>query len=180
MRYLGVVEIIFGRCVHWHEPCGSMVSSRVVIKVHQCESWRSLGSFGVVGFTRAHPGGRSVHLGSFGSLRCAFESMGSSGVVATTHVRTGSSWVRPGLLGSLARSLGVVGFICGRWVHSREPLGSLGSLACALCVFRFIRGRWVHSRVPLGSLRSLSLALGVVVYILDRWVHSDALWGSFR
>ena len=62
---------------------------------------------------------------------CALETLGSSEVVWLTRVRPGGRWVcptgssvNPGLLGSLGCTMGVFGFIRGRWVHP-ESQGSL-------------------------------------------------------
>ena len=70
-------------------------------------------------------------------------------------MRHGGRWVHQGSLGSLARALGFVGFIRGRWVLSgcrRFHPVSLGSLARALGVAAFIRGRCVQSRAPCVSM----------------------------
>ena len=87
---------------------------------------------GVVGFTRARPGGRSVHPGLLGRWvhsRAFWCSLCSSGVVGLTHMRSSCRCVhsvfiraRPGcctgLLSSLVRNLEVDGFIRDRWVSS--------------------------------------------------------------
>ena len=132
----------------------------------------SLGSLacalGIVGFIRGH----CVHY-SLGDVlfiwnRCVrssapLGSLGSSGVLGFIRARSGGPGVhsRTSLwssLGSLARTLGIVGFSWGRWVHSRTPCGSLGSSG----VVEFSRacpgGHWVHSQ----SLCSLVVAIGVV------------------
>ena len=110
----------------------------------------------------------------------------------------GVRWVHPRWLSSLSCTLGVVGFIFGRWHHSSAPWGrwvhpgSFGSLGCALCFVGFILGRLIHSSAPWESLgsswvagfsrvrpgRSLECLLGVVVFIRGRWVHSRTPWGS--
>ena len=91
----GLFEFIGGRWVH--------SGSRLV----------SLGSFGVVVFTRVHAGGRWVHPGSLGSLRFA---LGVIWFIWGHWIHSGS---RSGSLGSS----GVVGFTWfrprGRWVRSR-------------------------------------------------------------
>ena len=69
--------------------------------VHSVSPWGSLGSSGVVGFTRVRLGGlllfrgRRVHSASF------LGSLGSSGVAGFTPVGPAGLWVRPGSLGSL-------------------------------------------------------------------------------
>ena len=72
--------------------------------VHSNSPWVSLGSSGVVGFTRVRPGVRWVHLQSFGSLAFALE------VVGFTRRRPEGRWVH-----------------AGGWVHSGSPWGSFGS-----------------------------------------------------
>ena len=68
---------------------------------------RSMGSSGVVCFTRLRPGGRWVHPGSLGSLvyaqgvigfvsgRWVLSSLRSSRVIGSTPVRTVDRWVLP-------------------------------------------------------------------------------------
>ena len=96
-------------------PLGSMGSFRVVgftlarpggRSVLSCAPWKSLGSFGVIGFIRARPGGRWVYPGTFGSLARALWV-----VEFTRRAFPGGLSVHPGPLGSLARAKGVVGFI---------------------------------------------------------------------
>ena len=112
----------------------------------------SLGSFGVVGFSRLPPGGRWVHLKSLGSFVCALR------LVGCIRGRCFDSDARWGSLGSVAFrcGLGVVEFIQvrpgHRWVHSvslglfgLQPVGrwvysvSLGSFGCNTGVIRFIK-----------------------------------------
>ena len=116
--------------------------------VHSIAPWGSLGSSGVVGFTRVRPVRRWVHaaslvssgvalvyaLGFVGFIRCRWVlssapcgSLRSSVVVGFTRVCPGDRWVHPGSLGSLVCAMGVVEFIRGGWVHSGMPWGSLGS-----------------------------------------------------
>ena len=77
-------------------------------------------------------------------------------------------WVHHGSLGTLAYALGVVGFIRGRWVHSRAPWGSWSSSQVVEFTHGRTRGRWV----PPGTLNSFARAVEVVVYIWGRLVHS--------
>ena len=88
-----------------------------VIWVHSGSPWGSLDSCWFVGFTRIRPGGRWVHLESFGSLAFALE------VVGFIRVRPKDHWVDARSFGSLRFTLGVFQFIRGRWVHSGSPLG---------------------------------------------------------
>ena len=74
----------------------------------------------VVGFTRVRPGGRWVHPGSLGSLRCALIIVG---FIRGRLVHSGSPW------GSLGSS-GLVWF-------ARERSGGVGFMR----VVEFIRGR---------------------------------------
>ena len=105
---LRVVGFIWGRWVHIGARLGSMG-----------DHWVSLGSSGVVGFTRVRPGGVSVYA----------ESM------VFTRVYPGGRWVHP------------VPFIRGRWVHSGATRGSLcSSMVVGFTrvhpgVFGFILGR---------------------------------------
>ena len=140
---LGIVGLIWGRWVH-------SVNPEIVGFIRRV----SLGSFGVVLFTRMSPGGCWV-------------PPGSSGIFEFTPVRPGGRCVHPGSLGSFTCDLGVVGFILGCLftlvrsgggrVHPGHP-GSLGSLGCA---DGFL---WVR-------FCSLGCALGVVGFILGCWVH---------
>ena len=158
----------------------------------------SLGSFGIVGFTRVRPGGRCVHVGSFGplvralvvvgsirgrlvSLARALGSLGAFVVVGFTRARPEGLWVHAGSFGLLAcalvhaGSLGSSGvtFACPgvRRVHR----GSLGSLARALWVVGFTGacpgGCCVHPG-------SFAYAMGVVWVIRGCWVHTRFPWGS--
>ena len=68
----------------------------------------SLGSSGVVRFTRVRPGCLWVHPGSLDLFGFAI------GVVWFTLVRHWSRWVHPRSLGSLWCALGVVEFMRGR------------------------------------------------------------------
>ena len=191
---LAVVGFVRDRLVHsgaslgssgflWfiRERPGSVAFIRVVgfilgRWVHSVAPWGSFGSSGVVRITQLRPGYRWIHMGSFGSLRCALGvfgfirvrlvhsgaprgALGSSGVVGFTPVRPGCRCVHPWSIGSLGCALWVVGFILGgtqvcpggSWVHT----GSFGSLRCALGVFGFIRVRCVRSGAPWGTLGSL-------------------------
>ena len=149
-RALGVDELI--RCVWflWRWP------------------WLSLGSLVVVGFTRGRPLDPWVHLVSFGLLtRPHRVHTGSSG----SHAY-GLSVVRvhPRSFCSLARTLGVFGFIWGRFIFSRAPYVPL----CSFVVFAFTHARpsgcWVHS----GTFGLLERALRVVLFILGGCVRSIA------
>ena len=90
-RALGVDEFIRSCWVYSHTLLGS------------------LGSFGVVGFARARPGGYSVYPWLLGSL-----------------VHHGCRWVHPGSLGSLSLAMGDFGYIWGRCVHQGALWGVLG------------------------------------------------------
>ena len=121
------------------------------------------------------------HQGVSGSLGSSRESSGSFGVVG---VRTGCHGVHSAL-NSFGCTLGVIGFIRGRWVHSGVPWGSSGSFRIVRfirvhpAVFRVYSGRYVHSGAPWGS----SGSFGVVRFIRVRpgglRFQSGSL-GSFR
>ena len=73
----GVVGFILVRSVHSCAPWGSLDSLgcalRVVVFIRFCcvhlgDDWGWSCSFWYVGFVRAHPEGRRVHLGSLGSI----------------------------------------------------------------------------------------------------------------
>ena len=117
--------------------------------------WELFYLFGVVGFTRTY-----VPWGSIGSFRD----------VGFAHAHHACRWVYPVSLGSLACTLGVVGYIRDRWVHSRALWGSLGS--SGVVEFTRVRPgcRWVH---PVSS-GSLARALEVIGFIRGRWFHSQA------
>ena len=127
----------------------------------------SLGSFGVVGFTRVRPGGlrfirgHRVHWGALLGLS------GSSGVARVIGVRAGGCQVHPC---SLWCALGVVGFISGSWFRLGAPCESLGSS----CVAGYIGVRPGDRQVPSWSLGSFSNALGFYGFIRGPWVH----WGT--
>ena len=55
-----------------------------------------------------------------------------------------------------------------RWVHPGYSLG------CALGCVGFIRGRSVQSRAPLGLLSSSSVVGFTQMRAGDRWIHSGA------
>ena len=144
-----------GRWVHLHAPwevvgiswccwVHSRVCDLVIVGsirgclVHSRGPWGSLGSSGVVEFTRVHPGvfgfmrGRECNVGVvafiWGRLfhsRADWRLLGSSGIVGFTCVHPGDGLVHPGSLGSLANALGVFGVMRGHWVHSRVPWGSI-------------------------------------------------------
>ena len=97
--------------------------------VHLCTPWGSLGSSGVVGFTRARP---LVH------SRVPWWSSGLSGVIAFTRARAGGRCVHTGWLS-------LVG-----WVHSRVPWGLMGSTRGVGFVPVRLGYRLVHRR-SLGS-----------------------------
>ena len=115
----------------------------------------SLGSSGIVWFTRGHRGGLLVHpesLGSFahalgfvlgvvGLIR-ALGSFGSSGVVGFSHARIWARCVCPFPLGLFTCALRVDGLVQGHWVSSRASLG-----------------RWIHPG-SLGSLKRSKGSLG--------------------
>ena len=63
-------------------------------------------------------------------------------------------------------ALGVVGFMCGRWVHFVSPWGSFSSSGVIGFTRIRPRGRWVHP----SSLDSLRFAMGVVGFVRVRWV----------
>ena len=178
---LGVVRFMQGRCVHSGSRSGSLGSSGVV-RFTQVRA-------GGVGFTSVRAGGRWVHPGSLGSVGFA---LGVVGFIRGRWIPSGSPWGSFGSLGgrwvqvvgftwllsvgrcvhpwsfrSLGFSLGVVGYIRGRWIYSGSLCGPLSSSG----VVGFTRFRprchWVHP----GSLDSLGFALGVVGFILGRWVH---------
>ena len=86
----------------------------------------SLGSYGVIGLSRALPGDRWVQLRSLGSLA---HILGVFWFIRGSWVYSRTPW--------------------GRWFHP----GSLGLLAGALMVDGFIRGLWDRSRV-IGFLTS--------------------------
>ena len=127
--HLDVVVLIQDRSVDSHAP------------------WVSLGSFGVVRFTRVRPGGRWVH-----SRACA-------------------PVVHPESLGAHAC---VLGFFRGGWVYSHAPWRSFDSYrvfgftrtALEEVGFIYVRlgGRWE-------SLGLLMRALVVVGFIWGNWVH---------
>ena len=124
-RILVSCFILF-RLVHSCPPCGSLGSFGCALRVVGFSV--SFGSFGCgwscsywyVGFVRAHPGGRPVHLGSLGS----FEHV--VGVVRFIRVRC---------------ALGVVRFIRGLVGFVEIIQGSLGSSKCDVEVIGFI---WFH------------------------------------
>ena len=94
----------------------------------------SLGSFGVVGFTRAHPWCGWVHSRSLDSLGCALVVYG---FIWGSFVHSCAP------LASL-RSTWVVGFSRSWTVCRCVHLGSLDSLAHELGVVEVIRSRWFH------------------------------------
>ena len=131
---LGVVGYIRGCWARSSALCGSLGSSGVIDAY----------TLGVVLFIWCRlvrlpfPWGRWVHLWSLGSfLRL--------GIFGFASMRPVVRAVHPMSLGSLARALGVVGFIQGRWVHSFAPLGSLGSSMDVWFSWVCLWGRWVHS-----------------------------------
>ena len=78
--------------------------------------------------------------------------------------------VHPRSLGSLVRTLGVVGFIRGRCVHSRAQWGSFGLSGVVVSTRTYPGGRCIH---PM-SLGSLSRALRVIQFTRARsWGRSD-------
>ena len=87
---------------------------------------------------------------------------------------------------SLSCVLGFIGFINGRFVHSRAPWRrwvhpwSVGSIPYALGVVWFIRGHWVHYTLKSRSVHlwSLARALASVWFIWGCSVHSRAPWRS--
>ena len=134
-------------------------------------------ALGIVGFIRARPGGRFVHLGSLGSFGRGLE------VVGIIHERPESRSVHSG---AFFRWFGLVGFIRGRHrsrsVHSGAHLGSFG-------IVGFIREWPARGYVHFCWLGSFGGVQGVDVFILARpwgrsvhlsvplglWVHSGAL-----
>ena len=157
---LGVVGFIRHSVVRSCVPRGSLSSSWVVGFTRA--PWVLLGSSAVVGFPDVHLGVCWVH----------------------SRVFPGGRWVHQGSLGSLARTLGFVGFIRGRWVHSgcrRFHPVSLTSLARALGVAAFIRSRCVQSRAPCvslglsGVIRFTRVRTSIIPGSCD---HSRAHWRS--
>ena len=116
----------------------------------------------VVRVTRACPGVRWVHA--------------SCEVVLITRVRPGGRWLFPRSICSLARTLSVVEFIRGCWVHSRVPWRLLGSSGVVWFTCACPRGRCVNPE----SLGSLTHALGVVVFSRAhhgcRWIQFHTNW----
>ena len=87
--------------------------------------------------------------------------MGSCGFVQLTRIRPGGSCVHPVSLGSLGFTLGVVGFIRGRCIHSGSPIVSLGSSGVVGFTRIRPRGRWIYP----ASLGSLGFALDIAGFI---------------
>ena len=120
--------------------------------IHLCAPWVSLGSSGVVGFTRCNLcdvgliRGRWVHSG------VPWVLLGSFWVVSFSRACPGSRWAFPGSLGSLGCALKVFLLVWGAWIHLGASWGSLHpllcSLGCLLGVFGFIPCRCVHSVAP--------------------------------
>ena len=144
--FVGVGFILLrpgGRRVHW-ESLGSIgklfVCALVVVgfirgrSIHSGAQWVSLRLFGDVGFIQVRPGGHWV--------------------VGFIQVSAGGCRVHSGSLGSFRCTLGIVGFIWGRWVQLGAPFELSGTLGSSLGVVVFIRGRWVLSSVLWGSLGS--------------------------
>ena len=77
--------------------------------VHSGTSWRTLGSSGVVVFTRFRPGGRCVHPGTLNSLGNALGVTRIVLAIGISQVHPGGHWVHPGLLGSLGSPWGLTG-----------------------------------------------------------------------
>ena len=98
--------------------------------------------------------------------------MGLAGDVGFTHAIARGRLFHPGPLRSFARALGVVGFIPGRWVHSREHWRSLGSSG----VIAFTCVRRLGQRVLPVSLRSFGCALGVNEFIRRIFFLLRLLW----
>ena len=140
---LCVVGFMRGRWVHSGAlkcllgSSGALLFNRV--RVGDCwvhpGSLGSLGcAFAVVGFIRVYSvrlESRWVHMGAPWN-RCVHSdvhwvSLGSSGVVRYTRERPWGVSVYAGSMDSLGCSLGVVGFIQGRSVHSSAPTKLLGS-----------------------------------------------------
>ena len=134
------------------------------------------------------PGGRLVHPGSLGSLRCALVIIG---FIRVRLVHSGALWAALGSCGSFGSSevvwfirvhpagvgfMFVVGIVRGRWVHSSAPWGSL----CSSVVVGFTRVRPVGRLVHAASLGSSGVALGNAVgfvgFIRCSWVLSCAPW----
>ena len=153
-------------------------------------------------FTRAC---RWVHPRSF--ARAPWGALTSSGIVGFIRVRPGCHWVHSRAFASLARDLGVVGYIRGRWVIralsglNAELLRLPAYATCVLGIVRFVRSCWIHSRAPWrslgssgdvrfararrwgrcvhpGSLGSLGCVLGVNGFIWGSCVHSPSPRGS--
>ena len=98
----------------------------------------SLGSFRFVGLILVCPGGRWVNFG------VPWLSFGSFGVAGFVPMRPGDRWVHSVSLDSVWCTLGVVGFIRGRWVHSAmDRWVHLGSSGFTQRFARFIWGRQV-------------------------------------
>ena len=153
--------------VNSRSPCVSLGLSRVLGSLT-----RVLGVVGfirAVGVTRALPGGRWAHPGTFCLLaralgfvgfiqpRCVHSSAPCMSLVLSrafgfTRALPGGCRVHPRSFCSLALALCVVGFISGfEFTRTRQwgrciHVGLLGSLARALGVDWFIGGRWVRSR----------------------------------
>ena len=85
---LGVVGFILGHCVHALCALGfvGFIQGRWV---HAGAPWGASGSFGIVGFTRVHPGGRQVYSECLGSRGCA---MGGVGFIRDRWVHSGAPW----------------------------------------------------------------------------------------
>ena len=118
--------------------------------------------------------------------------LASFGVVGFTRVRPRCRWGYPRSLGLLACDVRVVGFIWGRWVHSRTPWVSLGSSGVVPFTSARPWNHWVYpeslvftcahsggGRVHPGSLVSLARVLKVVGFICGRCVYPGAPWVSF-
>ena len=94
-------------------------------------------------------------------------------------MQCGCRWVHWGSLGSF-RIVGLIQ-VCpgGQWLDS----ASLRSFGCTLGVVGFIRVRWVHSCALWGSLVSFMVVGLFSVRTGGRWVCYGAhqgSWGSFR
>ena len=207
MRALSVIGVIWSSGVHWRATWCWLGKFVVTLLRHGCRwvpsrrlwwcwfilvvgvsrtPWVSLGSCGVVLFTRARLGGRWVHPGLLRTIRaCAGCRSGHPVSLGSIARAQGVCWVHPLSFGSLARTLVIVGFIRGSWVHLRAPWWLFCSLAHALGVVGFIGetlgsvarsgGCWVHPRL----VGSLARAQVVVGFIVVRWVHSRAHWWLF-
>ena len=133
---LGVVAFIGGRWVQ-SATLDLFVCALVVVgfirgrSIHSGAQWVSLRLFGDVGFIQVRPGGHWV-----------------------IQVSAGGCRVHSGSLGSFRCTLGIVGFIWGRWVQLGTPFELSGTLGSSLGVVVFIRGRWVLSSVLWGSMGS--------------------------